>query len=91
MNPSESFITERLQLAVFLHAANRLTLSRLDISPSHKVRFVFGEPANVGEQAELDFDRGATVSAVALFASQKFLRRKMKEVITNNRSIEYGR
>jgi hypothetical protein len=81
----EPFITERLQLAVFLHATNLLTLNRCELSPSGKVRFIFTEPRPTGEESELSFDLGASVPATALFASQKFLRRKINELI--NRRI----
>jgi hypothetical protein len=84
---AEPFITERLQLAVFLHATKLLTLERCELSASGKVRFVFLEAKEAGEQTELDFDTGASVSATALFASQKFLRRKINELINHKRSI----
>jgi hypothetical protein len=76
---NDIFPTERLQLAIYLHAAQRLPFQRCEISGSRKVRFVFEDPGNIGPQAELEFDRGAEVSASDLFASQKFLRRRMSE------------
>lgn len=89
MNPSESFITERLQLAVFLHATNPLTLKGCELSPSGKVRFIFTEPRETGERKELDFDNGASVPATALFASQKYLRRKINQFINDRRINNY--
>jgi len=50
------------------------------------VRFVFDDPKLIGAQEELYFDRGALCPAIALFASQKFLRRKMSEIL-NTRKI----
>ena len=77
------FLTERLQLAVFLHATGQLRFLRCERSRPGKVRFVFEDPESIGNDLELDFDRGATVSGSALFASQKFLRRKMSEALEN--------
>jgi hypothetical protein len=53
---------------------------------------VFDDPNSVGPQVELEFDRGAEVAASDLFASQKFLRRSMSQVLENRRiekSYEY--
>jgi hypothetical protein len=87
------FVTERLPLAIFLHATERLMF--LGCEPEKhgpKLVFAFSDPDSKGSQAELEFDRGAAVPATALFASQKFLRRKMTEALnSNNRSTEYER
>jgi len=48
---------------------------------------VFEDSLNHGPQAELEFDRGAATAASGLFASQKYLRRKMSEAL-NDRKIE---
>ena len=92
MNPSislttapEPFVTERLQLAVFLHATKLLTLDHCELSPCGKVKFVFVEPRTEGEQGELEFDTGASVPATALFASQKYLRRKINQLLNDRR------
>jgi hypothetical protein len=85
------FQTERLQLAIFLHATGGLRLLGCERNGSAKLRFVFDDPQHLGAQAELEFDRGAPVAATSLFASQKFLRRQMTEEL--NRRIgakEYG-
>jgi hypothetical protein len=80
--PSSIFATERLPLAIFLHATERLRFLRCEPSNrSGKVVFVFADADSRGSQAELEFDRGATVPATALFASQKYLRRKMTEAL----------
>ena len=76
------FVTERLPLAIFLHATDRLPF--LGCQPGDrlgKVLFVFADPNSRGPQVELEFDRNAPVPATALFASQKFLRKKMTEVL----------
>ncbi len=82
-----TFETERLQFAVFLHATERLPFSQCEMAGKGKVRFVFEDPENIGDQTELDFERGAEVPATALFASQKFLRRKMSQILRNIRCV----
>jgi hypothetical protein len=77
MNEPDNFVTERLPLAIFLHATGRLRFLGCEPNGEERVRFVFADPISNGTQAELEFDRGAEVSASALFASQKFLRRAM--------------
>lgn len=86
-----TFVTERLPLATFLHATDRLTFLRCQPNGySDKLVFVFADPERLGSQVELEFDRGATVPATALFASQKFLRRKMTEALNSiERKTEY--
>jgi hypothetical protein len=79
LDRTTTFSTERLQLAIYLHASQRLPFLRCEAQSSGKVRFVFDDPDNAGPQAELEFDRGAAIAASSLFASQKFLRRKMTE------------
>jgi hypothetical protein len=83
---SAVFVTQRLQLAIFLHATNRLPFDRCEANPSGKINFLFGDSQCLGSQAELEFDQGATVSAANLFASQKYLRRKMTEAIENQKN-----
>ena len=86
-----TFITGRLPLAIFLHASGRLHFSRCGLLDDGKVSFVFSDPSSLGDQAELEFENGATVAANSLFASQKFLRRKMSEtqaVNSENRKNE---
>jgi hypothetical protein len=82
-----TFSTERLQLAIYLHASQRLPFLRCEAQENGKIRFIFEDRSHCGSDAELEFDRGAKVAATDLFASQKFLRRKMSEEI-NNRRIE---
>jgi hypothetical protein len=82
-----TFSTERLPLAIYLHASQRLLFLRCDVGDSGKIRFVFEDSSDSGPQYELEFDRGAEVAASDLFASQKYLRRKMSEIL-NKRRIE---
>jgi hypothetical protein len=82
-NANRTFSTERLQLAIYLHASQRLALLGCEVGANHKIRFVFADQDCSGPQAELEFDRGAEVAASGLFASQKYLRRAMS--MANNR------
>ena len=60
-NENESwFITERLPLAAYLHASGRLKFRSCGFGPdasNGKVRFVFDDPGNIGDQLELEFDQ----------------------------------
>jgi hypothetical protein len=78
---NSTFSTERLQLAIYLHASQRLLFLGCKAGQNNKIRFVFEDPDSSGPQVELEFDRGAEVAASDLFASQKYLRRKMSEEI----------
>jgi hypothetical protein len=90
-SPCLAFATERLPLAIFLHATDRLRFLRCEAADRRdKVVFVFADPERLGSELELEFDRGATVPATALFSSQKFLRRKMTEALNSiERKTEY--
>lgn len=81
-----TFCTERLQLAIYLHASQKLAFLGCSPSKNGKISFVFEDPKFCGSQAELEFDRGAKVGASDLFASQKYLRRAMS--MANNRRLE---
>jgi hypothetical protein len=78
-----TFKTERLPLAIYLHASQSLKLIGCEQSRPGKMRFVFDDPANRGSEYEFQFDRGSTVSATAIFASQKYLRRLMTQELKN--------
>ena len=78
-----TFSTERLQLAIYLHASGRLSFTGCHKIGFDKVLFTFADPEHMGDQLEFDFERGALISAQAIFASQKFLRRKMSEALDN--------
>ena len=84
-----TFTTERLPLAIFLHATERLRFLRCEPTQTRKITFVFHDPEGMGSEVELEFDRGATVPATALFASQKFLRRKMTEILNPRKNGAY--
>jgi len=75
------FSTERLQLAIFLHANEELPFIGCESDTSGRIRFAFEDPQGHGPKLELDFERGATVPATAIFASQRFLRREMSSAL----------
>lgn len=77
----EHFSTERLQLAIFIHASGKLPFLGCQIIHPGALRFVFDDPEHLGKQIELDYERGALISASSLFASQKFLRQTMTETL----------
>jgi hypothetical protein len=85
MTNENHFVTQRLPLAIFLHATQRLPLSRCELV-GDKVQFVFSDPQGIGDQAELDFENGESVVAKALLASQTFLRRRMSDALNQNRN-----
>lgn len=84
-NTSHTLATERLQLAIYVHATARLLFLGCELGDKGKVRFLFEDPERRGSQIELDYDRGAEVAGTALFASQKFLRRTMSEALNKRR------
>lgn len=91
MNSRNTFSTERLQLAIFLHATGRMRFLACEPRGNGKVGFVFADPELSGSQAELEFDRGALVAATALFASQKYLRRQTTDVMNRRIGVtEHG-
>lgn len=84
-----AFQTARLPLAIYLHASGKLEFSHCESTGRDKVRFMFRDPQHIGCELELEFERGAQVPATAIFASQKFLRRKMSEALNNRKTGEY--
>jgi hypothetical protein len=84
---SETYRTERLPLAIAIHASGRIAFLRCErIGPEH-VEFVFDDPESKGTEVELEFDSGKlTVIASEIFASQKYLRRRMSEALENRRT-----
>jgi len=84
-----TFTTERLPLAIYLHASGCLVFERCERVGDRKISFVFDDPKGRGDEDELEFDRGAPFSASALFASQKFLRRKMTETLNIGESYAH--
>jgi|SRR5215469_8472140 len=90
MEKTETFSTMRLPLAIFLHASQRLQLLRCELV-GDKVEFVFHDPDQTGDQAELSFENGECVSAKSLFASQTYLRRRMTYALDRKDDYDYTR
>lgn len=76
-----TFQTERLQLASYFHASRSLLLSDCKPVGGGKVAFLFDDPTGAGPQLEFEYENGAACSAAALFASQKYLRRKIDHTL----------
>jgi len=76
---SGEFATQRLPLAIYLHATGHLRFLRTEAGGNNKLWFVFQDDQHSGPQLELEFDRGAVVSARNIFSSQTYLRRQMSD------------
>jgi hypothetical protein len=86
MNNTSTFSTERLPLAISVHASGRLRFVGCERTAENRVEFLFHDNERVGSEIELEFDRGTlTVVASEIFASQKYLRRRMSEALENRR------
>jgi hypothetical protein len=82
MSATHTFSTERLPLAIGIHASGRLRFLRCEQVGPNRVEFVFDDREGHGSEVELAFDRGTlTVVASQVFASQKFLRRQMSAAL----------
>ena len=81
MQNGTAFITERLQLAAYLHASKLLPFAGCEPGSTGRVAFLFEDPAGEGSQLEFEYENGAECSATALFASQKYLRRKVDQTL----------
>jgi hypothetical protein len=67
MSLPNTFITERLPLAIYLHADGRLNFLGCEHIRPGQVQFVFDDPNGSGSQIELEFERGAMVVANSVF------------------------
>jgi hypothetical protein len=82
MIPAE-FSTRSLQLAIFLVASESLPYLRTEPGEGGRVNFIFADAATRGPQLQLEYNRGAAVSARDLFAAQTFVRQAMSSVTEN--------
>ena len=82
------FSTKSFQLAIFIHASESLPYLRTepDRGASGKVNFIFRDDAGRGQQLQLEYNRGASVPARNLFASQTFLRQQMSGIAENSKN-----
>ena len=76
-----TFQTDQLPVATFFHADGRLRFLRCERATSTHLIFVFDDPDGRGDELEDALGRGAAIPAQALFASQRFIRRKMTETL----------
>ena len=87
------YTTKKLHFAIYLVGTGLLKLDSIRKVGTSDCEFDFKDPDHQALQLDMDFDKGATVSARDLFAAQKFVRRKMSEALGINntrRTGEYG-
>jgi hypothetical protein len=82
----ETFSTEDLPFAAFLHASRRLRFAVCARTGNDRVAFVFADPDHVGDTLQLEFESGAECPAAAFYDSIRHLRRVMDR--TRSRSNE---
>ena len=75
------YTTKKLHFVIYLIATGILELDSIRKVGPNDCMFDFKDPDNQAPQLDMDFDKGATVSARDLFAAQKFVRRKMSEAL----------
>ncbi len=93
MQIGKVFETDKLPLAVFIHTRDALPFLGVKEGRPGRMVFEFQDPDGQGPQLELEFQRGAEVSASALFASYKYLRSALSKATSNqnNGESKYGR
>ena len=84
----ESFSTEDLPFAAYIHASRKLRFLTCQVSGTDRVAFVFADPNNEGDQHQLNFESGAECAAAAFYDSIRHLRRVMDR--TRSRSIDHN-
>ncbi len=88
------YTTKKLHFAIYLVGTGLLKLDSIRKVGTSDCEFDFKDPDHQALQFDMDFDKGATVSARDLFAAQKFVRRKMSEALginTTRRTEIYGK
>ena len=73
----ETFSTEDLPFAAYLHSARKLRFLTCQVSGSDRVAFVFADPNKEGDQLHLNFESGAECPAATFYDSIRHLRRVM--------------
>ena len=85
------YTTKKLHFAIYLVGTGLLELDSIrKVGPTDCV-FDFKDPDHQALQLDMDFDKGATVSARDLFAAQKFVRRRMTEALDVNNTRRTGK
>ena len=79
------FSTRRFQLAIFIHASSKLEFLGCQPVGGGEVLFVFDDANDEADALQLAFESREKVSAIALFASQRFLRRKIAAALGEER------
>jgi hypothetical protein len=74
---AETFSTEELPLAAFLHASRALRFTSCEPTGNDRVAFVFADPDHDGDRLQLEFESGAECPAAAFYDSIRHLRRVM--------------
>ena len=83
----ETFSTEDLPFAAYLHASRKLRFLTCQVSGGmDRVAFVYADPDHEGDQLHLNFEYGAECHAGDFYDSIRHLRRVMDR--TRTRSIE---
>jgi hypothetical protein len=85
-----TFETERLPLAIFLHADGRLAFLRCERVTDLHVAFIFDDPHLCGDQIQYEFESGAALPVSKVFAAQGFLRRKMSDALNTRKPKNVG-
>jgi hypothetical protein len=73
------FRTGDLSTAIYLNASKALKYLGCEVVSGNRVEFTFFDPESLGERHEIDFKSGAQVPAIAIFASQRYLRQQMSK------------
>jgi len=82
-----TFATDRLALAIAMHATGRLRFLNCTLASQNKVNFVFADPDGKSSDHEFDFSSGSlTAPVTAVFASQNFLRDQMTRTLQDRRT-----
>ena len=78
MSSQPRFRTEELPFAAYLHASHKLRFLGCEpVADTGRVAFVFFDPANEGDQMNVQFESGAECPAAAFYDSIRHLRRVM--------------
>jgi hypothetical protein len=86
---TQTFATEELPLAAFLHASRHLRFVSCEATGIERVSFVFADPNNEGDKLQLEFESGAECPAAPFYDSIRLLRKAMDRTRSRSRSNEH--